>query len=254
MKDSTQRFSDRVENYARFRPGYPMEVLDLLQNRCGLADGSVVADVGSGTGILSKLLLRSGCRVLGVEPNREMRLAAESLLRDQPRFSSIDGTAEATTLEKESVDLVTAAQAFHWFDRERAKLEFRRIARADARLALLWNTRLTEETPFLAAYEELLKRFAREYAIVDHRNITPDAIAVLFAPARVENAVFHNSQQFDFAALSGRLRSSSYAPNPGEPAHEPMITELRRIFETYEKDGIVEFLYHTTVYFGRIEK
>jgi SAM-dependent methyltransferase len=254
MRDSVERFCGRVQNYVRYRPGYPEDVLDLLRNRCGLADTSAVADIGSGPGVLSKLLLRTGCRVFGVEPNREMREAAESLLSDQPFFVSVEGTAEDTTLQDESVDLITAAQAFHWFDRARAGVEFRRIARPDTWLVILWNTRLTQETPFLAAYEELLKRHSGEYAQVDHRSVTHEAVVRFFAPASVESAAFPNRQQFDFAGLSGRLMSSSYSPARGEPAYDPMMEELRRIFDGYQNNGIVEFLYRTEVHFGKLGK
>ncbi len=252
MKNPTQRFSDRVDNYVRYRPPYPAETLDLLRSRCGLTSESVVADIGSGTGILSSLLLQAGCRVFGVEPNKEMREAAELLLKDQPRFVSVDGTAEATTLPAASIDLVTAAQAFHWFKREQAGLEFRRIARPGAWAAILWNTRLSEETPFLAAYEELLKRYAKEYSAVDHRNVSAEAVAAFFAPSHSEFASFHNSQQFEFEGLAGRLLSSSYAPNSDDPNHAPMMQDLRRLFDERQKDGKVEFLYRTEVYCGRL--
>ncbi len=252
MKSPTQRFSDRVDNYVKYRPPYPAVTLDLLRSRCGLSGESTVADIGSGTGILCRLLLQTGCRVFGVEPNREMRQAAERLLEDQPRFVSIDGSAEATTLQAASIDLVTAAQAFHWFNREQARLECRRIARPGAWAAILWNTRLTEETPFLAGYEELLRRYAKEYTAVDHRNVSMDAIAAFFAPFDSEYVSFRNSQQFEFEGLAGRLLSSSYAPNSDDPSHVPMMQNLRRLFAEHQKAGKVEFLYRTEVHCGRL--
>ncbi len=253
MREPTRRFSDRVEDYVKFRPSYPAPLLDLLQRRCGLCGDSVVADIGSGTGILSTLLLQADCRVFGVEPNAEMRRAAEHLLVDQPRFVSVDGTAENTTLPVQSMDLVAAGQAFHWFDRDRARREFLRIARPRAWAVIVWNTRLTFETTFLTAYEELLRRFAPEYAEVDHRNITDEALTEFFAPSPVECVRFRNSQTFDFAGLAGRLMSSSYAPKEHEPSHGAMMSELRRVFEENQSGGKVEFLYHTVTYYGRLQ-
>ena len=151
MTDPTQRFTSRVEHYVRYRPSYPRDLLDLLETRCGLSSASVVADVGSGTGILSELFLENGNRVIGIEPNKEMREAAERRLRRHPRFTSVAGTAEATTLDDASADFVAAGQAFHWFDPERARTEFSRILKPGGWVVLAWNLRRKEATPFLPA-------------------------------------------------------------------------------------------------------
>jgi SAM-dependent methyltransferase len=156
MSDSVARFSNRADNYARYRPGYPLGVMDILRNQCGLTDASVVADIGSGTGILSELFLRNGNTVFAIEPNAAMRQVADRLLGEFPNFLSIDATAEATTLDASSVDLVTAAQAFHWFDRDRARKEFARILRPGGWVALIWNERRLDSTAFLRDYEQLL--------------------------------------------------------------------------------------------------
>ena len=156
--DSTQRFSDRVENYIRYRPSYPAQVLETLRSECGLSASSTVADIASGTGIFSRLLLEDGNRVYGVEPNREMRQAAERLLADFRGFMSIAGTAEATTLPDQSVEFATAAQAAHWFDLPKARKEFARILKPQGWAVLIWNERCTDTTPFLREYEELLLR------------------------------------------------------------------------------------------------
>ena len=152
MPDPTQRFSNRVENYRRYRPGYPPAILDLLAAKCGLSQTSVAADVGSGTGILTKLLLKSGGRIFGVEPNPEMRAAGERDLNHHLNFTSVAGTAEATTLPDHSVDLITAGQAFHWFDRDKTRAEFLRILRPGGWVVLIWNDRNISDRPFFRAY------------------------------------------------------------------------------------------------------
>ncbi|MDP8950409.1 MAG: class I SAM-dependent methyltransferase [Actinomycetota bacterium] len=155
--DPTQRFTNRVDHYVKYRPSYPRAALDLLKTECGLTSASLVADVGSGTGILSELFLENGNRVFGIEPNERMRETGERRLGRHPRFTSVAGTAEATTLDGDSVDFVVAGQAFHWFDPERARAEFSRILKPGGWVALVWNLRRKDATPFLAAYERLLE-------------------------------------------------------------------------------------------------
>lgn len=253
--NSTARFSDRVENYIQYRPRYPEEVLDILREEIGLAPSHHVADIGSGTGFLAELFLKNGNLVYGVEPNREMREAGEKLLAAYPNFRSIDAPAEMTTLDDRSVDIVTAGQAFHWFDGDRAKEEFRRILNPEGAIVLVWNDRKIDATPFLAAYEDLLQRFAPEYRTVYHRTIIADDAHDLerfFAPGGFRRRVVPDyTQLFDFDGLKGRLLSSSYAPNQGDPAHEPMIAALRTIFDEHQIDGHVAFIYDTEIYIGR---
>ncbi|MFO1512348.1 MAG: class I SAM-dependent methyltransferase [Verrucomicrobiota bacterium] len=251
MLAPTQRFSNRVENYVRYRPGYPTEVLELLRTDCGLNSASVVADIGSGTGKFTELLLQSGCHVFGVEPNQEMREAGERLLKSHPRFTSVAATAEATTLPDRSADLIVAGQAFHWFDRERSREEFVRILKPRGWVALIWNDRRTGSTPFLAAYEALLREFATDYEQVNHRNID-EAMLRQFFHAEPKLRRFPYSQQFDFVGLKGRLLSSSYAPEQGQPKHEAMLGELRRIFDAHQQGGRVAFDYDTLVYYGQL--
>jgi SAM-dependent methyltransferase len=250
--NATSRFSDRVENYVRYRPGYPPEALQTLQSLCGLALDHVIADIASGTGIWSRILLENGNPVFGVEPNIEMRQAGERLLAGFPKFTSVAGTAEATTLPDASVDFVSAAQAAHWFDRERARREFGRILKPGGWLVLLWNERLTDSTAFLRAYEELLLTFGTDYEDVRHERTT-DAVNEFFDPAPYKEHMFPMRQEFDYAGLEGRLLSSSYAPGPGHPKHAPMLRELRRLFETHAESGRVNFDYKTRVYFGRLK-
>jgi SAM-dependent methyltransferase len=248
--EPTERFSSRVDNYARYRPGYPAPAIELLRARCGLVSGAVVADLGSGTGILTELLLKSGAQVYAVEPNAGMRAAAEAQLRSFPRFHSIDGRAEATTLAAESVDLLVAGQAFHWFDALRARAEAQRVLRRGAWAALLWNERPPEATPFLADYEALLKRCAAEYARITASRADAAAMRGFLGEA-MELATFPNQQILDFEGLKGRLLSSSYAPEPGSSEHEPMIAGLREVFDRHARGGYITLPYSTLVYFAQ---
>jgi SAM-dependent methyltransferase len=250
--NATSRFSDRVENYVRYRPGYPREVLRVLEKDCGLTPAHIVADVASGTGIWTRMLLENGTAVFGVEPNAEMRQAGERLLEWSPKFTSIAGTAEATTLADTSVDFVTAAQAAHWFDRERARREFLRILKPGGWLVLLWNERVTESTPFLREYEQLLLTYGTDYADVRHERTT-DEVNQFFDPAPFQARVFDMRQEFDYTGIEGRLLSSSYAPGAEHPNYALMLRELRRIFDIHAVAGRAAFDYKTRLYFGRLK-
>ena len=249
--DPIERFSNRVADYARYRPDYPGGVLEILRREIGLTQATILADVGSGTGIATAVFLRHGNMVYAVEPNREMRTVAEQRLRAFPGFHSVEGRAEATALPDASVDCVLAAQAFHWFDPARARIEFRRILRPDGWVVLLWNRRLRESTPFLRAYETLLETHALDYAQVRHERIDDAALACFFAPGFRRHTLPH-AQVLDFESLKGRLLSSSYVPLPGHPAHAPMLATLRRIFGEHQQDGQVRLDYETVIYHGRV--
>jgi len=249
--NATSRFSDRVENYSRYRPGYPADAVQVLRDECGLRSEHVIADIASGTGIWTLMLLENGNRVFGVEPNAEMRQAGERLLAEFSRFTSVSGTAEATNLPDASVDFVTAAQAAHWFDRKRARREFVRILKPGGWLVLLWNERVVDGTPFLRDYEELLLKFGTDYKDVRHERTT-ESVNEFFDPVPYQERVFATRQEFDYAGLEGRLLSSSYAPGPEHAQHVPMLAELRRIFGKYVVDGRVAVGYKTRVYFGQI--
>lgn len=253
MSDVTQRFSSRVDNYIKYRPGYPQEVIETLKTECGLTPNSIIADIGSGTGILSEVFLKNGNTVYAVEPNPDMRAAGERLLNGYTNFRSIAGRAEATGLDGDSVDFITAGQAFHWFDRAAAKAEFTRLIRIGGWVVLIWNERLVT-TPFLVDYERLLKSYSIDYTQIDHRRIDSDIIRDFFGSGRFRLERFRNVQVFDYDGLRGRLVSSSYSPEPGHPNYEPMIAELERTFQTHQKDGNVTVEYETLVYFGPWEK
>jgi len=252
MTCPTARFSSRAEDYARYRPSYPAAAIDLLAARCGLIRAAAVADLGSGTGLLTQQLLARGAQVFAVEPNAAMREAAEGLLKGQPRFVSVDASAEATTLPVESIDLIVAGQAFHWFDVPKARREALRVIRGAGFGALLWNERPQHPGAFLDAYEALLLRHAPEYAkIVASR--ADEASMREFFGGEMEQASFPNQQVFDFEGLKGRLMSSSYAPEAGHPQHDPMIAALHGLFGRHQNNGEIVFPYQTLVYFAQLK-
>ena len=251
IKSPTARFSDRVENYVRYRPGYPREVLDLLHTECGLQPNHIVADIASGTGMFSQLLLENGNSVFAVEPNSEMREAGAHQLESYSRLVSIAGTAEETTLRSGSVDFVTAAQAAHWFDLPRARAEFARILKPEGWCVLIWNERRTASTPFLRDYEQLLLNYGTDYKEVRHEHTTA-VIHEFFAPTAYRARAFELRQRFDYEGTAGRLLSSSYAPLEGHPSHAPMMKELDRIFRAHARDSVIEFEYNTRVFYGHL--
>lgn len=249
---STERFSDRVDDYVRYRPRYPVAVLDILRQETGLTSASTIADIGSGTGFSAELFLSNGNEVFGVEPNPAMRAAAEQLLAKESRFVSVEGTAETTNLPGASFDYVTAGQAFHWFDVDGSKREFHRILRPAGWVVLLWNTRQLDSTPFLRAYEELSREFGTDYQAVKHNNLQSALFERFFTPQPYVKRTTPSEQRFDLAGLIGRLMSSSYAPKPGHPHHEAMMKKLEEIFHANAQGGEVAFEYDTEVYFGRL--
>jgi len=252
VKDATRRFSSRVDNYVRYRPGYPPEILELLKKACGLTTKSVIADIASGTGIFTRLLLENGNRVFGVEPNPEMRRAGERFLESHAGFTSVAGTAEATTLPDHKVDFVTAAQAAHWFDREKARREFIRILKLHGWAVLLWNERRTDSTPFLREYEQLLLTYGTDYQEVRQERTTAE-ITGFFAPSPFRSRGLEMRQELDYAGLEGRLLSSSYVPTSDQANYEPMLRELQRIYKAHQVSDRVRLEYNTLVYYGQLE-
>ena len=249
---STIRFSDRVADYVRYRPGYPDEVRVLLHDELELGTSSVVADIGSGTGISTELFLTLGCQTNAVEPNDAMRSAAERRFGNHPLFVSLRGTAEDTTLADMSQDCIASAQAFHWFDVLKTRQEFQRILKPDGIVVLLWNERLTTGTRFLEAYEQLLLDFATDYVQVNHAQITVDDIQSFFG-REVRTWEYPNSQRFDFDGLRGRLLSSSYVSKTSDNSHA-MLDRLRQIFDQNQVDGRISFDYVTKIYVGSFSK
>jgi SAM-dependent methyltransferase len=252
-QDPTQRFSSRVQSYVKYRPNYPRAIVDILVSECGLTPSCLVADVGSGTGLLTELFLRNGNLVFGVEPNREMREAGEALLKAYSQFTSVAGRAEATTLESHSVDFVVVGQAFHWFDCQKARQEFARIVKPGGWVVLIWNVRRVRETPFLEAYEQLLLAYAVEHAAVTDKHGDRGTVELFFNPGRFKTKTLRNVQELNFEGLKGRLLSSSYIPEAGHPRYEAMLQALESIFRSHQVNGTVTLEYATTLYYGQLE-
>lgn len=250
----TERFSDRVADYVKYRPSYPQELLEPLAAEGLVGPGCVVADVGAGTGIFTEMLVARGCEVWAVEPNKAMRTALDAqLCGKEGQCYTVDATAEHTTLPDRRFDLVCAAQAFHWFDLEAAREEFRRILAPEGKVALIWNSRRKSGTPFLEEYERLIVRFGTDYDAVDHTRLeVREKLAPFFGHDDFADAVFDNEQVFDFEGLRGRTESCSYIPQPGHPDYDEMIEALRELFERFEEDGTVTIAYDARVFWGRL--
>ena len=250
--NATTRFSNRVGNYIRYRPRYPEEVIRILRTEFSLNAESIIADIGSGSGISSELFLRNGNMVFGVEPNTRMREAAEKQFQSHPHFFSIAGSAEETTLKRESAHFIVAGQAFHWFDQQKAGREFARILKPGGRVILMWNDRRVDTTPFLQEYEDLLKKYGTDYQQVDHKRIDGEVLGRFFASGEYVERTLPNEQRFDYEGLEGRLLSSSYTPSEGEPGYQAMLSALHQIFERHQESGGVRFFYDTKLFIGRV--
>ncbi len=252
QRDPKARFSDRVDDYIRYRPRYQHEVLEALQQACGLTPAHVIADVGCGTGLLAELFLQNGNRVIGVEPNREMREAGTRYLSAYPKFEMLDASAEKTGIAGRSIDFVLAAQAFHWFRLPETRAEFARILKPSGWVALIWHDRDTDATPFLRAYEKFLHRHATDYSAVGHRRVgNTESLTNFFAPQPMKLISLRAEQRFDLDGLRGRLLSSSYIPREG-PKAEGMLREVPELFASYEENGQVVMQYETKIFYGHL--
>jgi len=247
LVDPKKRFSSRVENYIKYRPSYPLKIIDFLKEKNILAEDTVIADIGSGTGILTKLFLDNGNQVYGIEPNKDMREAAERHLQGYAKFSSLEGSAESTGLEEKCVELIIAGQAFHWFDVEQAKREFKRIIKPNGNVALIWNNRGKVGSDFNISYENFILKYG-----IDYREIRKNEGNVdLFFNYQKE--IFYNFQELDFTRFKGRVLSSSYIPLSDNPIFPKMILELEDLFNKHQRNGIIRIEYDTEIYLGKLE-
>jgi SAM-dependent methyltransferase len=249
--DSTTRFGNRVEDYVKYRPDYPVAIVKFLEERYSLVKGSLIADIGAGTGISTELFLKEEYRVIAVEPNKEMREKSKELLGWYPAFGAQEGSAENTGLAADTVDAIIAGQAYHWFDVPKAKEEFLRILKPDGLVVLMWNERRVSSL-FEKEYEELILKHAMDYVKIDHRNISAEDVAKFYSPQPMHLEVFDNKQVFDFMGAEGRLLSSSYMPAREDAGFDAMISDLRILFDKHQVDGKVTVGYDTKVYVGRL--
>lgn len=249
---STQRFSDRVNNYVKYRPSYPSEVIKTLQTNTGLKSNHLIADIGSGTGLLSQLFLNNNNIVYGVEPNEEMRLAAEQLYEKFNTFNSVPGQAEATLLKDQSVDYIVVGQSYHWFDSHKTKPEFMRILKPNGWVVLVWNIRNELASEFMKALEDTVHRWAVGKITGGENQIIHKDIEYLFGAGNYHQVSYKNYQFFNLEGLIGRTFSSSYTPKPDHPNYQPMLTRLKNIFDFYQDQGKVAIEYDTQVFYGQL--
>jgi len=246
-----ERFSGRVEAYHAGRPRYPQGIVDTLCAKAGLTPNHIIADIGCGTGISSEPFLKHGNRVYGVEPNYDMLEGAKLFLADHPNFTAIAGSAEQTGLSGGTIDWVVAGQAFHWFDRDRAKPEFRRILASGGKLALFWNVRINEGA-FQEAFETLVNRYATDYRGSGGGVARDSGNLKAFFGGTVHHEVFSNDQKLDLAGLQSRMFSCSYIPPADKPEGGEISAELADLFNRYQSGGLVTIQYETKLYWGKI--
>ena len=245
--DPKLRFSSRVENYIKYRPGYPQEVIEFLKKEKILLNDLIIADIGSGTGILSEMFLKNGNIVYCVEPNKDMRTAAEKKLKNYSNFLSIDGSAEDTGLKDKSIDLITAGQAFHWFDIVKTKEEFKRILKPSGYVILIWNNRKKSSLGFPGEYEQLILKYGKDYKYIRKREKNIDKFF------KFEKKIFHNHQDVNIEEFNGRICSTSYIPLENEPIFEKMMVDFENLFNKYQENGIVRIEYDTEAYYGKLK-
>lgn len=244
MQEIDLRFSRRVDNYIKYRPRYVRAVLEVLRTDCGLTPAHTIADIGSGTGLLSELFLQNGNAVLGIEPDTEMRAGGDYYLRAYPNFTSIAATAEATTLGSNSVDFVTAGQAFHYFDGDEARREFRRILKPHGWVVLMWNVHRTTASPFARAFE----------AFWPTRGTREQIVEPFFQPMGYTERVFPNPLVCDWPTLQGRVLSNrSGSLQDQDQWLSTMLGDLRALFQAHHVDGKVAIEQDLHVFYGQLQ-
>lgn len=254
MKKVTERFSDRVDDYAKYRPSYPDDLYRFIRQEFLKKGGpKLIADIGSGTGISSVFFLEEGHAVFGVEPNDAMRARSESLLSEYTGYRAVKGKAEGTTLIDGICDLVFCAQSFHWFDVKSALKEFKRILAKNGKVLLVWNDRNTDDSPFSKEYEEFIKRHAIDYESVNHKRIDLKFLKQ-HIPQKIESREFPNSQELDEEGLMGRVLSSSYMPRKNDEGYTPMAADLKELFTRHSFGGKVTITYTTRLYYFTVNE
>ena len=251
MNDSISRFTRTVENYVKYRPGYPFEIVEFLQKTCQLNSQHIVADIASGTGFLTEIFLKNGNQVIGIEPNKDMRTAGQYYLRGYSNFTSMDATAETTGLDDQSVDLITAGQAFHWFDPEKSRREFARILKPDGWVVLAWNMG-KQNIPFMDDYNQIWSKYLAPPTSDNDSYLIEEGLRKWYAPGIINFKSFDNAQVVDFDGLRGRILSSSYSPTLDQPKYGPMLDELESIFEKHQVNGKVSIDYECRICYGQL--
>jgi ubiquinone/menaquinone biosynthesis C-methylase UbiE len=244
----SERFSRKAEAYAKYRPTYPKEIIGILNSQIKFSKDRIVADVGSGTGILSRIFLDNGNFVYGIEPNNEMRSFAEKDLTKYPKFVSLNRLAENTGLPNLSVDLVTAGQALHWFDREKARLEFFRILKPGGYVMIIYNERKKQDG-MMDDYDAIVDRNASKSEAPD---IDAPYLEKFFASKDYKEYTVSNEQILDFEGLVGRASSASYLPSKDDPGFDSLVKDLKKLFDSYQKNGSITLQYQTILFLGQI--
>ena len=249
MTDNRELFTAKAEDYARFRPSYPAAAVDWLRER---SSGGAVADIGAGTGIFTRLLLRRFAPVYAVEPNAAMRAVFRRFLPGIPCF---DGSGECTGLPGGAVELITVAQAFHWLDEALFKVEARRILRPNGKVAIIWNSCVPNE--FTLARDEVCKKYCPRFR-AGHAGKRSAAEGDAFLRevyfSKAEVASFDNPFVMELTAFLGNMRSRSYALAPGDPGLAGFEAELRDVFDRFSENGVVTEPQRTEIYLGCFDR
>lgn len=249
---ATERFSKTVDNYVKYRPGYPVELVDFMQKQLGLKPDHRIADIGSGTGKLAELFVREGIQTYAIEPNGPMREAADQLLGQNSNFKNLEGTAEATGLPDQSVDFITAGQAFHWFDVLKSRAEFLRILKPGAWVLLIWNKRMDDRSPFMEAYNQFLENYSTDYNEINLRRINKAHFEQFFGTSDFRQHNLYHFQHFDLDGVIGRYLSCSYAYDPVHPGYRKAMKELESLYKTHQVDNHIKMWYRTEITYGRM--
>ena len=246
-----QKFDNKGKLYAKGRPGYPNKLFEHLIENNIISNNSTVADIGSGTGLFTVQLSPSVGKIYAVEPNGDMRRVAEERYEEYDNTVSVDGTAENTSLGEKSVDFVTVAQAFHWFDRPSFKIECQRILKPNGKILLVWNDRDTSSELIKENYEInccFCPDFKGSSSGIDFdREAFTD-----FFEGDFEVVSFRNDLTYNLDAFVARCLSSSYAPKQDDASYEPYVRALEELFGRYESDGTIPYPYIARCYIGSV--